>query len=203
MVVLLASLESLIVLALPLPTRDAGAVVVAILFPLPTPVDGSIGFRVIPRAFPIPVNIPAAPPLAIGPIGFSGETGRASCDFPGDIWLRTGERGRVRELAERGERTFEFSSLARDVVRSGGAGAPRLRFLGFGRSSFSLSVAISSLKESQYCLGGRFCTYLRRFLPCCGDGLVLTYLCASWTGYLAGDLIAARDGPAVTSFGAT
>lgn len=57
-----------------------------------------------------------------------------------------GERGMVRELAERGERTWVWS-FALEVVRVGGMGAPRGRFLGFSRSSFSLSrEEISSLK---------------------------------------------------------
>lgn len=90
------------------------------------------------------VRILAAPPEGAGAAGLRGETGRASKDLPGDTADRTGERGRVREFADRGERTWEGWTL--DVVRAGGMGGPRGLFLGFSMSSFSLSIAeISSL----------------------------------------------------------
>lgn len=88
------------------------------------------------------VRIAAAPPAGAGGDGLSGEMGRASIDFPGDV--RPGERGRARELADLGERTCPWS-FALEVVRAGGSGGPRTRFLGFSISSFSLSVVISSL----------------------------------------------------------
>lgn len=149
---LLVSLESLIVLALPLPTLGAGAAA-AVLLPRPTPVvlAGSGAFRVAaPRddfAFSTMfVRIPAAPPGGTGAVGLRGDTGRAKFDLDGDG--RIGERGIVRELADRGDKTC-VCSLARDVVRVGGTGAPRVRFFGFSTSSFSLSPEeISSLKSS-------------------------------------------------------
>ena len=150
---MLASLESLIVLALPLPTLGAGAGAgAAVLLPRPAPVvlAGSVGFRaaVPPRvdlAFSTMfVRIPAAPSAGVGATGFNGDTGRARLDFAGDA--RAGERGMVRELADRGDRTWDCS-LALDVVRAGGTGAPRGRFFGFSISSFSLSPEeISSLE---------------------------------------------------------
>lgn len=51
-----------------------------------------------------------------------------------------GDRGRVLELADRGERTCDGASFAREVVRAGGMGAARALFFGFSISSFSLSV---------------------------------------------------------------
>ena len=90
------------------------------------------------------VRILAAPPEGAGAAGLRGETGRASKDLPGDTAGRIGERGRVREFADRGERTWEGWTL--DVVRAGGTGGPRGLFLGFSMSSFSLSIEeISSL----------------------------------------------------------
>jgi len=146
---LLASLESLIVLALPLATlgADAGAGA-TVLLPRPTPVvfAGSAGFRVAARvdlAFStMLVSIPAAPPAGVGATGLKGDIGRARLDFAGDA--RTGERGKVRELADRGDRTWDCS-FALDVVRAGGAGGPRGRFFGFSISSFSLSTEYISL----------------------------------------------------------
>lgn len=113
MVLVLESLLSLIVLALPLPILGAttgGAA--AGLFPLPTPaVLSATGFRAGRAAFPFAastmfVSIPAAPPEVTGAVGLSGDMGRASIDFPGEAG-RIGERGSVREFAERGERTCE------------------------------------------------------------------------------------------------
>lgn len=124
---LLASLESLIVLGLPLPTLGAGAGA-AVLLPRPTPVvfAGSAGFRVaaarVDLAFStMLVRIPAAPPAGVGATGFKGDIGRARLDFTGDA--RTGERGMVRELADRGDRTWDCS-FALDAVRAGGTGGP-------------------------------------------------------------------------------
>jgi hypothetical protein len=142
------------VLALPLPTLGAGAGAgAAVLLPRPAPVvlAGSAAFRVAaaPRvdfAFSTMfVRIPAAaPPAGVGATGFNGDTGRARLDFAGDFWA--GERGMVREFADRGDRTWDCS-FALDVVRAGGTGAPRVRFLGFSMSSFSLSPEeISSLE---------------------------------------------------------
>jgi hypothetical protein len=94
------------------------------------------------------VSIPAAPPDGTGAVGFSGETGRARKDFAGEAGVGLiGERGMDREFefAERGDRTCDGWRLAREVVRAGGSGGPRARFLGFERSSFSLSSSISSL----------------------------------------------------------
>ena len=89
-----------------------------------------------------------APPDGTGAVDFNGETGRARNDFAGEVGVGLiGERGRDREFefAERGERTCDGWRLAREVVREGGSGGPRGRFLGFERSSFSLSGSISSL----------------------------------------------------------
>lgn len=145
-VVVLPSLESLI--ALPLPTLGADAAG-TVLFPLPAPVEVSVAFLVAAArvAFvfsTILVRIPAAPPTIVGAAGLRGETGRASCDLTGDAAARTGDRGRVREFADRGERTCDWR-FGLEVVRAGTAG-PRARFLGFSISSFSLSIEISSLE---------------------------------------------------------
>jgi hypothetical protein len=149
-VVVLASLESLIVLALPRPTlgADAGG---AARFPRPAPVAvlASVAFRVAaPRVVlvfsTIPVRIPAAPPTGVGATGLRGETGRASWDLTGETAVRTGDRGIEREFADLGERTWEGCSLSREVVRAETTG-PRTRFLGFSISSFSLSTEMSSL----------------------------------------------------------
>ncbi len=93
------------------------------------------------------VRIPAAPPEGTGADGLRGETGRARKDFAGEAG-RIGERGRVRELADRGERTWDGRILARDVVLAGGMGGPLTLFLGFSMSSFSLSIERSSLTVS-------------------------------------------------------
>jgi hypothetical protein len=151
---LLVSLLSLLVLALPLPTLGAGAAVAAgALFPRPAAAGfadlaGSAGLRAAaPRldfAFStMLVRIPAAPPAEVGAVGRNGDMGRAKFDFGGGA--RPGERRSVRELGDRGERTWVWSL---DVVRAGGMGAPRVRFFGFSTSSFSLSpVEISSLHD--------------------------------------------------------
>lgn len=97
------------------------------------------------------VKRPAAPPEGTGAEGLRGETGRARRDFVGEAG-RIGERGRVRELAERGERTCDGWILARDVVRAGGMGAPLTLFFGLSMSSFSLSTEISSLELLAICL---------------------------------------------------
>ena len=90
------------------------------------------------------VRIPAAPPAGAGATGFNGETGRARLDFAGDFGA--GERGIVRELADRGDRIWDCS-CALDVVRVGGTGLPRVLFLGCSISSFSLpSEEISPLE---------------------------------------------------------
>jgi hypothetical protein len=52
--------------------------------------------------------------------GLSGETGRANKDFWGEKG-RIGERGSVRELADRGESTWDDCIL--EVVLVGGKGA--------------------------------------------------------------------------------
>lgn len=110
---MLASLESLI--ALPL-ASFGGAAGAAALFPRPAPpvvALCSVTLRVAaaPRvvfAFSTMfVRILAAPPAGTGAVGLRGDMGRASSDFPGDVPVRTGERGRVREFADRGERTWE------------------------------------------------------------------------------------------------
>ena len=88
----LASLESLVVLALPLPTFGAAAGA-AVLFPRPAPTAAveadSVGFRapVVREDLALStmfVRIPAAPPAGTGAAGFSGDTGRAKYDFPGE-----------------------------------------------------------------------------------------------------------------------
>lgn len=178
-VALLDSLLSLIVLALPLPTvgADAGG---AALLPLPAAgaAFSAVTFLAAPArvdfAFStIFVRIPAAPPEGTGAVGLSGEIGRARRDFVGEAG-RMGERGRVREFAERGERTCEACILARDVVRAGGMGGPRTLFLGFSISSFSLSTDMSSLM---------------RFGARCGDGLARELLCSACSRFLCGELI--------------
>lgn len=145
---MLASLESL--MARPLPTLG-GTAGAAALFPRPAPpvvAVCSVTLRV-PAAplvdfalSTIFVRMLAAPPEGTGAVGLRGETGRARRDFPGDTAGRTGERGSVREFADRGERTWDGWTL--DVVRVGGAGGPRGRFFGFSMSSFSLSVEDTS-----------------------------------------------------------
>jgi len=181
-VALLLSLLSLIVLALPRPAVGA-EVAGAALRPLPAPAAAGAGFSAVTFlvaparvdfAFSTMfVNIPAAPPVGTGADGLSGETGRARKDFAGEAG-RIGERGRVREFAERGERTCEGWILARDVVRAGGMGGPRTLFLGFSMSSFSLSMDTSSLI---------------RFGARCGDGLARELLCSAWSRFLRGELI--------------
>ena len=109
-VVLLLSLDSLIMLALPLPTLGAGAGAgTTVLLPLPTAVDASVAFlAAAPLVFAfstIFVKIPAAPPVGTGADGLRGETGRAKKDFAAATGGRIGDRGSVRELADRGERT--------------------------------------------------------------------------------------------------
>jgi hypothetical protein len=146
----LPSLEPLSALPLPVSGGGAGA---AVLFPRPAPpvTAASVIFRLaaVPRvvlAFSTMfVSMPAAPPEGVGTFGFRGERGRARYDLPGEFAGRTGETGSARELADRGESTCDGWSFARDVVRSGGAGGPRIRFLGFSISSFSWSTVISSL----------------------------------------------------------
>lgn len=109
---MLASLESLV--ARPLPTFGGTAGAIA-LFPRPAPPVVAlccVTLRVV--AAPRPdfafstmfVRILAAPPAGTGAVGLRGETGRARSDFPGDAG-RTGDRGSVREFADRGERTWE------------------------------------------------------------------------------------------------
>jgi hypothetical protein len=152
-VLLLASLESLI--ALPLPTLGGGAGTV-VLFPRPAPpvvcVSATFRVAVVPRvalAFStILVRTPAASPVGAGAEGLSGETGRARFDFPGEVVGRFREAGKVRELADRGERIREGGRMARGTVRDGGPGAPRTSFLRLPMSSFSLSIIISSLGMS-------------------------------------------------------
>ena len=143
----LPSLESLI--ARPLPTFDAAGA--AVLFPRPAPpvvalcsvtLRAGASVRPVLAFSTLFVRMPAAPPGGAGAAGLSGETGRASSDFPGDTADRTGERGTVRELADRGERTWEAWTL--EVVRAGGTGGPRGLFFGFSMSSFSLSVEETS-----------------------------------------------------------
>ena len=197
-VALLLSLLSLIALALPRPTVGA-EVAGAALRPLPAPAAAGAGFSAVTFlvaparvdfAFSTMfVNIPAAPPVGTGADGLSGETGRARKDFAGEAG-RIGERGRVREFAERGERTCEGWILARDVVRAGGMGGPRTLFLGFSMSSFSLSMDTSSLVLVSNCsVCMRELAYLIRFGARCGDGLARELLCSAWSRFLRGELI--------------
>lgn len=88
---------------------------------------------------------------AIDATDLVGETGRPRLDFGGeDGGARSGERGRVLELCDLGERT-EAGLTLRDAARparvAGGAAAVLLRFLGFSRSAvmFSLSEVKWSL----------------------------------------------------------
>ena len=142
----LASLDSLVLLGLPLLTLG-GAAAGAGLFPRPTPVlelvlelavtlRAAAVARVVLALSTMLDNIPAAPLVGTGAAGFNGESGRANIDFDGGG--RMGERGNVREFADLGESIWAGSSF--EVVRAGGAGGPRGRFLGFSISSFSLSV---------------------------------------------------------------
>ena len=198
MVALLLSLLSLIVLALPRPTVGAEAVGAARL-PLPAPAAAGAGFsavtlRVAPARVDFAfstmfVNIPAAPPDGTGADGLSGETGRARKDFAGEAG-RIGERGRVREFADRGERTCEGWILAREVVRAGGIGGPRILFLGFSISSFSLSTDTSSLGlVSNFSVCMCEVANLIRFGARCGDGLARELLCSACSRFLRGELI--------------
>lgn len=148
MVVLLPSLEALA--ALPRPTRGcAGGAGVRLPRPIPPAPGVSAPFRtcagpLLAFAFSTMfVKMPAGPPGGAGGSGLRGETGRESCAFPG-IACRIGEPGSVRELADRGERTWDAGTLFLEVVRSPGIG-PLARFLGLSISSFSLSVIISPL----------------------------------------------------------
>ena len=151
---LLPSLESLIVLARPLPVflvaDGAGA---AAFLPRPTPVVaaglGSVAFRTpVPRvalAFStMLVSMPAAPPDGTGAEGLSGDIDRVRVDFGGSAG-RIGDRGSVREFADLGDNICDGATLPREAIRSGGTGSPRGFFFGFSRSSFSLSIDISSL----------------------------------------------------------
>lgn len=153
-VVVLESLESLIALPLPIFGADAGG---AVLFPRPAPALVFVLVLVsVPFLVPAPrvvlafstmfVRIDDGPPTCVGATGFRGEMGRARCDRAGETAVRTGDRGREREFAERGERTWEGCSLSREVVRVGTIG-PRARFLGFSISSFSLSTEMASLNR--------------------------------------------------------
>jgi hypothetical protein len=90
---LLASLDSLILLALPFPTLGAGAETGALL-PLPAPaaelaVDEVVTLRPtlvrVDFAFStMLVSIAAAPPWMLGADGFSGDIGRVKADLLGD-----------------------------------------------------------------------------------------------------------------------
>jgi hypothetical protein len=148
MVALLPSLVSLI--ALPLPTLGGGGGA-AVLFPRPIPPVAGVSVTFRGAVAPLPTfafstmfdRIPAAPPGGTGGNGLRGDTGRERYAFPGVVGL-IGEPGSVRELADRGERTWDVGTLFFDVVRSAGTG-PRARFFGFSISSFSLSTIISSL----------------------------------------------------------
>lgn len=150
----LESLESLIALPLPIFGADAGG---AVLFPRPAPALVFVLVLVsVPFLVPAPrvvlafstmfVRIDDGPPTCVGATGFSGEMGRARCDRAGETPVRAGDRGREREFAERGERTWEGCSLLWEVVRVGTIG-PRARFLGFSISSFSLSTEMASLLQ--------------------------------------------------------
>jgi hypothetical protein len=151
---LLVSLESLIALPLPLPVLvladGAGAVT---FLARPTPVVladfGSAAFRtpapLVALAFStMLVSIPAAPPDGTGAVGLSGEIGRVRADFAGSAG-RIGDRGSVREFADLGDNTCDGATFPREATRGGGAGPSRALFFGFSRSSFSLSIDISSL----------------------------------------------------------
>lgn len=107
-------------------------------------------------------NIPDAP-VFTGEVckDFTGETGRASCDFGGGPMVVGGREAAIDAvrsfvLAERGESTWlTATAFVRDTAR--GPSAALTRFFGFWTSSFSLS-SISSLRrvselESQHVCG--------------------------------------------------
>jgi hypothetical protein len=135
----LASLESLI--ARPLPTLG-GTTGAAALFPRPASSVLALCSVTLRVAAPLRVDFAfstmfvsmlAVPPYGSGAAGLRGEMGRLRWDFPGDT-------ARVRELADRGERTWEDMIL--EVVRvgsTGSTGETRSR-LGFLMSSFSLPL---------------------------------------------------------------
>lgn len=192
-VVLLESLFSLIVLALPLPTvgADAGG---AARLPRPAPavLVSAVTFRVtvalVVFAFStILVSNPAAPPGGTGADGFKGEAGRARNDFCGDIGRAAGDRGSVRELADRGERTCDGWIFARDVVRAGGTGAARVLFFGFSISSFSLSTSSLEFISKIYSTY-RKDIYLNLFGPRFGDGLARERVCSACNRFFEGEL---------------
>ena len=86
----------------------------------------------------------------IGEIGFRGDVGSAKCAFCGDLSsIRIGDWGRVRELADLGERTVEGFVACRAFA----VVAILARFLGLGMPStgsvlFSLSArTIASLRR--------------------------------------------------------
>lgn len=174
----LLSLDSLIMLVCPLPALAADdAVGTAGRFALPTAVDASVAFLLVatPLVFAFStmlVRMPAAPPTGTGPVGFMGETGRAKNVFAApDIAVggRIGDRGMVRELAERGERIWDGGTL-REAVRAGGRMASFfVRFFGFSTSSFSLSSNDTSSLLWSVKIGdiGVMVTYLGRFRGRC------------------------------------
>jgi hypothetical protein len=136
------------------------------------------------------VRMPAAPPAGMGPVSFMGETGRAKKDFVApDIAVggRMGDRGMVRELAERGERTWD-GGILREAVRAGGRMASFFaRFFGFSTFSFSLSSSDTSsllLSVKVGCVHVKF-THLGRFRGLCCEGLARA--CGFCAIALAGD----------------
>jgi hypothetical protein len=133
---LLPSLESLI-----------RPVVAGAFRPLPAAEEVSVAFLVAaaPLVFAfstIPVRMPAAPPTGSSTPGFNGDVGRARKDFVAPaiaVIGRIGDRGIVRELADRGESTCEAGTF-RDAVRATGFAVCFVRFFGFSTFSFSLSA---------------------------------------------------------------
>lgn len=115
----------------------------------------------------------------------TGDAGRAML-----VGGRMGERGcgALRELAERGERTWS-ACLVREATR--GAGAAFARFLGLERSSFSLSI-ISPLVivSSDLNIQGRACLPVAFQLAhgrgaVAGISLVLLEEISGWRSHVA------------------
>ena len=125
-----------------------------------------------------------------GEVGLRGEIGRAIRDLVGEVlkgdvcWMSfVGERGRVRLLCERGERTFLFCfarDTAREVVRDGAVVVvfvPRV-FLATGRlsetdGSESLSEAIWMADDLRFLprIGACACSLIGdEDLRCCSAG---------------------------------
>lgn len=151
----LASLLSLVLPAREGAPRDGGAAAATAFRPaaLPTVAVPSLcadtfltaAFRVDFAFSTMLVRMLDAPPAVMGAVGLMGEMGRARKDFWGERG-RIGDRGRVRELAERGERTDGEGGIL-DVVdfAMGIVGSALTLFLGTSTPWFSLSVDMSSL----------------------------------------------------------